>query len=119
MHISWHFLDKRKGTIEAILARGSMAFIMNNGCSDAPPVPTDEIDTLGERYRQALDFCSWFFPAWDQLSEDERFVLSTFYDGADDPADLVADRFCIERRSAYNKKNRALSHLSMLLYGRA
>ena len=31
----------------------------------------------------------------------------------------ICDYFSIERSSAYNKKNRALSHLVILLFGKA
>lgn len=39
----------------------------------------DEIDVLRERYRQAKEYMEWFQPAWDSLSEDERYVLEQFY----------------------------------------
>ena len=32
----------------------------------------DEIDTLKERYRQAVEYMDWFEPAWKQLSEEEQ-----------------------------------------------
>lgn len=82
----------------------------------------DEIDVLKERYRRALEYMEWFKPAWDALSEEEQFVLSEFYQNEDTrQADAVAsicDRFSIERSSAYNKKNRALARLALLLYGK-
>jgi hypothetical protein len=82
----------------------------------------DEIDVLKERYRQALEYMDWFKSAWDALSEDEQFVLSEFYRNADarqaDAIVSICDRFSIERSSAYNKKNRALARLTLLLYGK-
>ena len=82
----------------------------------------EEIDLLRERYRQACEYMAWFQPAWDALSEDDRFVLDTFFcseskygSGA---ADAVSDHFSIERSSAYRKKNRALENLTTLLYGK-
>ena len=39
----------------------------------------EEIDILKERYRQAVEYMEWFQPAWDQLSEDERYVLDAIY----------------------------------------
>lgn len=82
----------------------------------------DEIDVLKERYRRALEYMEWFKPAWDALTEEEQFVLSEFYQNEDTrQADAVAsicDRFSIERSSAYNKKNRALARLALLLYGK-
>ena len=82
----------------------------------------DEIDILKERYRQALEYMDWFQSAWDALTEDEQYVLKEFYlDDEQKQIDAVyniCDRFNIERSSAYNKKNRALQHLALLLYGK-
>lgn len=82
----------------------------------------NEIDVLKERYRQALEYMDWFQPAWDALTEDEQYVLKEFY--LDDEQKQIGavynicDHFNIERSSAYNKKNRALQHLALLLYGK-
>ena len=82
----------------------------------------DEIDILKERYRLALEYMAWFCPAWDALTDDERFMLSEFYreDGGrrEDAVGFICERFHIERTSAYNKKNRALAKLALLLYGK-
>jgi hypothetical protein len=82
----------------------------------------DEIDVIRERYRQALEFMEWYHPAWDALHEDERFVLGEFYrndeDSQKDAVDGICRRFTIERSSAYNRKNRALAKLALLLYGK-
>ena len=64
----------------------------------------------------------WFIPAWEELSEDERFVLEKFYwdreDSQTEAVYAICDHFSIERSSAYNKKNRALDKLTLLLYGK-
>jgi len=82
----------------------------------------DEIDVCKERYRQAMEYMEWFKPAWLALTEDERYVLSEFYICDDekqiDAVYNICDHFNIERSSAYNKKNRALQHLALLLYGK-
>ena len=80
----------------------------------------EEIDVLKERYRQAVEYMEWFLPAWKELSEEEQDVLETFYGDVDDcgAVYVVCDRYNIERSSAYNKKNRALSHLQVLLFGK-
>lgn len=150
MHISWSFLDKRKAAINAMEAYDSMDFIIHHsdeeiqrvrdkmvgvGSPNMDGMPhahnpqaaeermlkgIEEIDTIKERYRQAVEYMNWYKPAWEQLSDEEQFVLSVFY--AQDekgPAMRVADHFGIERSSAYNRKNRALDHLTMLLYGKA
>lgn len=81
----------------------------------------EEIDILQERYRQAVEYMEWFKPAWEQLSADERYVLETFYDEECSQTGAVyeiCDHFNIERSSAYNRKNRALAKLAVLLYGK-
>ena len=80
-----------------------------------------EIDVLEERKRQAEEFMAWFQPAWDALGEDEKTVLTIFYlseNGKTDAIEEISERFCVERSSAYKKKDRALAHLALLLYGR-
>ena len=151
MHISWNFLDKRKATIKAIEAFNSMDFIIRHTDEEIFAVRTrmegvgspnldslphahnpqaaedrmltciEEIDTLKERYRQAKEYMAWFKPAWGQLSEEEQFVLETYYIDSDEEgsAFTVQNELKISLSGAYNKKNRALDHLTMLLYGKA
>lgn len=82
----------------------------------------EEIDILKERYRQAVEYMAWFLPAWEELSGDERYVLETFYGESNEYGSSViysiAEHFHIEQSSAYNKKNRALHHLTTLLFGK-
>lgn len=153
MSIIWKYLDKRSAAVDALKDYGSMKFIIGHtdeeiksayekmgGVSSPqldgmprshnPQAPEDrivkgieEIDVLKERYRQALEYMAWFLPAWEELTEDERYVLQTFY-GEDNQYGAsaiydICDRFGIERSSAYNRKNRALSHLVTLLFGKA
>ena len=82
----------------------------------------EKVDILKERYRQAVEYMAWFKPAWEKLDEDERFILETFFQENDYGADaigVISSHFNIERNSAYKKKNRALDHLVLLLYGKA
>ena len=84
----------------------------------------EEIDVLKERYRQALEYMDWYLPAWRSLSPDEQYVLSTFYrqegyEYSDDRIYEICRRYNIERTSAYNKKNKALVHLAVMLFGSA
>ena len=82
----------------------------------------DSISLLNERYRRAEEYMAWFLPAWQMLSEQERFVLSRFYMDDEskqvDSVGEICERFHIERTSAYKKKDRALSRLTLLLYGK-
>ena len=152
MHVSWSFLDKRQATMDAIGAFNAMNFIVKHTAEDIQKVrermggatsPTldgmpnthdprsrensllsgiAEIDVLQERYRQAVEYMDWFKPAWDQLTDDERYVLDVFYmSGKECKSSLatIMDHYKIERSSAYNRKNRSLERLVTLLYGKA
>ena len=153
MSIIWKYLDKRSAAVDALKDYDSMKFIIGHtddeikrayekmGGVSSPQLDgmprshkpqasedrivkgIEEIDVLKERYRQALEYMAWFLPAWEELTEDERYVLQTFY-GEDNQYGAsaiydICDRFGIERSSAYNRKNRALSHLVTLLFGKA
>ncbi len=149
MSVIWQYLDKRSAAINALKDYGSMKYILEHTdeeianihddvtsigspvFSDMPhnaPNPQsgeirltaaiDEINVLRERYRQAQEYMEWFQPAWDMLSEDEHYVLEQFYWHETDVYE-ICDHFGIERSSAYNKKNRAVQHLTLLLYGKA
>lgn len=153
MSIVWKYLDKRAGAIAALKDFSSMKFIIDHTdeeikrvCENMvglggtaldgmprthnPHAAEDriingisEIDVLKERYRQAAEYMAWFMPAWEELSDDERYVLETIYGQENDyganAVYAICDRFSIERSSAYNKKNRALNHLVTLLFGKA
>ena len=152
MSIMWKYLDKRQATVAAIKDFESMQFIIRNTDGEikdaydkmggvAGPrydgMPRthnphageerliniiEEIDVLRERYRQAVEYMDWFKPAWEQLSDDERYCLETFYgDGntyGSNAAYYVAEYFNIEQSSAYKRKNRALDKLTVLLFGK-
>ena len=81
----------------------------------------EKIDILKERYRQAVEYMDWFQPSWDKLSNDEKYVLETFYeDNLDVTGNIyeICEHYNIERSSAYNRKNRALDHLQTMLFGK-
>lgn len=153
MSIMWKYLDKRTATIAAIKDYSSMQFIISHTDEDIqaerdrmsgigspawdamphahnPQAGEDrilkgieEIDVLKERYRQAVEYMEWFRPAWEQLSEDEQYMLDAVYGEENEyGANVICnicDHFGIERSSAYNRKNRALNHLVTLLFGKA
>ena len=152
MSIIWKYLDKRSAVVDALKDYGSMRFIIehtddeikaayekmggiSSPKSDGMPHTRnphavedrmikgiEEIDVLKERYRQAMEYMAWFLPAWEELSEDDRYVLEAFYSEDNEygsgSADDVADYFGIERASAYRRKNRALAKLTTLLFGK-
>lgn len=82
----------------------------------------DRVDAYRERYRQAREYMDWFLPAWGVLSEDDRFVLDTFFFAADDisqedRARAVADHFYVERETAFRRRTKAVHRLATALYG--
>ena len=83
---------------------------------------TLKFPTGKERYRQAIEYMSWFRPAWEQLTDDERFLLESFYGDVNSygsgAASYIASHFGIEQSSAYKRKNRALDRLTVLLFGK-
>lgn len=146
MRIGWCYLDKRDATVRALKDYDSMKFIIEHTDekvktihdqmtsigspgfeehirADNPKAGEDkliklidEIDTLKERYRQAVEFMDWFEPAWKQLSEDEQYILEASY--LDDVlVEDICEHFHIVRKTFYPKKLRALDHLTKLLYG--
>lgn len=152
MSIVWKYLDKRSAAVDALKDYGSMKFIIDHtddeikaayqkmGGISSPQYDgmphshnpqagedrimkgIEEIDVLRERYRQAAEYMEWFVPAWNELTEDERYLLETFYSEDERQTDSIydiCDRFHIERTSAYKKKNRALQKLVTLLYGKS
>ena len=149
--IIWKYLDKRSAAVNVLRDRSSMQFIIEHTSDDIKKIrqrmdgvgspaldgiphahnpqageerivdSLEEIDVLKERYRQALEYMDWFEPAWGQLSEDEQYVLETFY--AEDSFQngavyTICDHLHIERSTAYNRKNQALKHLTTLLFGK-
>ena len=152
MSIMYKYLDKKAAAIAAIKDYNSMQFIIHNtdrditlerdkmvggGSQNMDGMPhahnpaaaedrivngIDEIDVLKERYRQAVEYMNWFQPAWDQLTDEEKYILESFY-GAEgnygsNTIDYVAEYLSIERTTVYKRKNRALDRLSVLLFGK-
>lgn len=81
----------------------------------------DEIDVLKERYRRALEYMEWFQPAWDALSEEERNILTMLFltDGMKSEAvEALGERLGLERAQVYRRKEKAVAHLALLLYGK-
>lgn len=80
-----------------------------------------EIDVINERYGQAKEYMTWFEPAWRSLDADERELLEAFYLTRKDTRTTVigelAERLCVDNSTVYRMKDRAVSHLSLLLYG--
>lgn len=151
MTIAWIYLDKKSAAVDALKDYASMEYIVQNHSnmleetrskmtalpssipSGMPRTPDphavetrlaaslDEIDVLKERYRRALEYMEWFRPAWDALTEDERFVLTEYFlrdDLKTNAIGNICEQFHIERSAAYKRKDVTLTKLALLLYGK-
>jgi len=152
MTIAWIYLDKKSAAVEALKDYASMEYIINHHAERLEDVEEDmvsvqsasitelskqrnphagetwiaysldEIDVLKERYRQALEYMEWFRPAWVQLDEDERFILTEFFLREDiskaEAIGNVGEKLLIERTHVYRRKDKSLNHLALLLYGK-
>ncbi len=82
----------------------------------------DQINVLQERYQQAQEYMRWFQPAWTQLLDEEQYILKTFYSESNgygcNAVYVIADKLNIEQPTVYKRKNRALSRLTVLLFGK-
>ena len=81
----------------------------------------DEINVLKERYRQALEYMEWFGPAWDALTDEERYILETFFLTSETKAEavqVIGAELSIERSQVYYRKEKAVSRLSLLPFGK-
>ncbi len=81
----------------------------------------DELDVLQERYRQAIEYMGWFEPAWASLSDEEQKILRGFYMGESLRSGASAR---LQQELNYSEahidrqRRRALSRLSLLLFGK-
>lgn len=152
MHVMTKYLDTYKATLAALEDYQTMANILEttdqaikdtydslttvgsqrlDGMPHAPNPHAgedrivsmlDRVDAYRERYAQAREYMDWFLPAWGALSEDDRFVLDTFFFAADDISQedrtmAVADHFYVERDTAHRRKTKAIHRLARALYG--
>lgn len=152
MHVMSKYLDTYKATLAALEDYASMQHILEttdqaikdtydrlttvgsqrlDGMPHAPnphagedriASTLDRVDAYRERYAQAREYMDWFLPAWGVLSEDDRFVLDTFFFAADDVsqedrARAVADHFYVERETAFRRRTKAVHRLATALYG--
>lgn len=103
MSIIWKYLDKRSATVNAIKDFSSMKFIIDH---------TDE--EIKNTYEKMGGVNS---PQLDGMphSHNPQAAEDRIIKGVEE----IAEHFHIEQSSAYNKKNRALHHLTVLLFGKA
>ena len=151
MNIHWQYLDKRAGTIKAMADYPDMLYIyettgehlseaidamLTTGSNIPRPTPAthnpragesrlihhlDRMDAIEERYQQAAEFIAWFQPAWNQLSDKQKYLLTKFFMNRNEDGigavEEVCERFHVERTTAHRQKIMALDRLSRLLFG--
>jgi DNA-directed RNA polymerase specialized sigma subunit len=148
--IAWKYLDKQQATLNALSDYRNMEAIIEitpveikdikesmsspkgsviDGMPRASDIRSgenlvcnsiDQCDVLQNRYLQAVEFMSWFTPAWLELSEEERLLLEAFYMGEDNKTTAVeniSEQLNIERAQIYRRKDKALNRLAIFLYG--
>ena len=131
MSIMWKYLDKRSATIAAIKDYDAMQFIINSTDDEIKrtyekmtSVGSPKWDGMPHAHNpNAVEYMDWFKPAWEQLTDDERYCLETFYgDGntyGSSAAYYIAEYLHVEQPTAYKRKNRALDRLTILLFGKS
>ena len=148
--IAWKYIDKNAATIAAIRDYNNMSVIIDNtpdavkeiyenmtalrtaNITEQPRVinpqagesrlveQIDKIDLLNERYHAAVEYMSWFRPAWEVLTEKEKYILQEFYmigtfrDGA---RNRLAEEFNYAERHIDRLRSKALQRLKILLFG--
>lgn len=152
MHVMTKYIDTYKAAIAALEDYGAMQQIIDTtdqhikdtyntlttvssqrldgmphapnprGGEDRIAAALDQVDAYRARYAQAREYMDWFLPAWGVLSEDDRWVLDTFFLASDnvsqeDRVTAIAQRFCVERSSAHQRKSRAVNRLASALFG--
>ena len=80
----------------------------------------DKLDILRERYSQALEYMSWFEPAWSSLTDTEQHILTEFYMRENQKSGATY-RLMNELNYSQSQVERlrasALSHLRIMLFG--
>lgn len=139
MSIMWKYLDKRAAAIKAIGDYDNMQFIIRNtkdeitvesdrmvgvGSPNMDGMPhahnpqageerildgIEKIDILKERYRQAVEYMDWFQPAWDGLTEDDKYVLECFYQTeSSDVNEVMCIKTCASWKRAWGRTMRTI-----------
>ena len=148
--IAWKYLDKTLASIAALRDYRNMRAIINNTSDEikgqyesmvSPWItnltgmpssfnPTaghdklidriDRIDVLRHRYENALEYMTWFEPAWNSLTDNEQYILNESYAGEtlrDGTRERLANELCCTERHIDRLRAKALDRLKVLLFG--
>ena len=81
----------------------------------------DTLDVIQERYRQAVEYMSWFEPAWATLSDVKQTILREFYMSDSLRSGATAR---LQQRLNYSEahierlRHKALARMAHLLFGK-
>ena len=81
----------------------------------------DTLDVIQERYRQAVEYMSWFEPAWATLSDVEQTILREFYMSDSLRSGATArlqQRLNFSERQVERLRHKALTRMAHLLFGK-
>ena len=81
----------------------------------------DTLDVIQERYRQAVEYMSWFEPAWATLSDAEQTILREFYMSDSLRSGATARlqrRLNFSERQVERLRHKALGRMTHLLFGK-
>lgn len=76
---------------------------------------------IAERgWRQSKEYEQGILPAWERLTEDERYILTVrFIDHEEgDGIKRIMDRYYVSKREAYNMSSDAIERLAKLIFWR-
>ena len=149
--IAWKYLNKPSATVAAMQDYDTMREIINItpqetkelydrmisvGGRQLTGLPTswnpqagedrlvkslDTLDVIQERYRQAVEYMSWFEPAWATLSDTEQMVLREFYMNGSlrSGANVRLQQSLNYSHAQVDRvRSKALARLSHLLFGK-
>lgn len=149
--IAWKYLNKPSATVAALQDYWTMREIINItpqetkelydrmisvGGRQLTGLPTswnpqagedrlvkslDTLDVIQERYRQAVEYMSWFEPAWATLTDTEQMILREFYMNGSlrSGANVRLQQSLNYSHAQVDRvRSKALARLSHLLFGK-
>ena len=148
--IAWKYIDKSSATVSAIRDYNSMRDIINITPQDIKDLydrmvsprsgkmshtpraynpgqaeemltaSLDKLDAMQERYRLAIEYMSWFEPAWGSLTDNEQTILREYYMGDKQRSGAsirIQERLNFSASQVERLRHKALTRLSVLLLG--
>ena len=147
--IALKYINKNAATVAAIRDYENMRFVINNtpqeikdvynqmtsprgpklsgmpsarnhkAGTDKLAAQIDKLDILRERYSQAIEYMTWFEPAWSCMTDADQHILSEFYmtDNQKSGATYrLMDKLSYSESHIERLRSNALNHLRSLLY---